>query len=236
MVEEMVMGKKVSIAQEVNGREADIQFEDEGETVGVGPVTVKFLQRFSGHGLNRSAYTDSSRLRKTVWLLVFVIASGYMVSGIIDVLTAFISGVKTTSTNDGLQLILTSRVANGFLLLIHPSGIQYDDEFEKGYEVNWGTISHVTTKKVVLQRLLPDEGGNCAPDTYLEKRFDMNIFDLEYIEETYSWSPNSVQMSRNEVLLLHFISWMAEAKRKNMSDNELKNRTFCLHPKSAISA
>ncbi|CAG0903465.1 unnamed protein product [Darwinula stevensoni] len=202
----MVMGKKVSIAREVYCREADIQFEDEGETVGVGPVTVKFLQRFSGHGLSRSAYIDSSRLRKTVWLLVFVIASGYMVSGIIDVLMAFIdfkygscltfnfNGAreghrrekgKSSSTNgmritDGLQLILTSRVANRFRLLIHPPGIQDDNELEKGYEVNLGTISHVPTKKVVLQRLLPNEGGNCAPDTYLEKRFDMNMFDLEY--------------------------------------------------------
>ena len=47
-VKEM-MRKRVSIAPVKNGREAEIQFDDEKEAVGVGPVTVRFLERFSGH-------------------------------------------------------------------------------------------------------------------------------------------------------------------------------------------
>ena len=36
--------------EEMNGREIEIQFKDEGgETVGVSPVTHRFLERFSGH-------------------------------------------------------------------------------------------------------------------------------------------------------------------------------------------
>ncbi|CAG0897893.1 unnamed protein product [Darwinula stevensoni] len=181
------MWKKFSIASVVYDRKANIQFEDNGETVGVGPVTVKFLQRFSGHGLGRAAYTDSSRFRKTIWLLVFIIASGYMVRGIVGVFTAFLSGVMTTSNQDGLQLILTPHVwsqnnlyfANGFHLQIHSPGAEYESIFGKEYKVNLGTISHVTPKKVVLQRLPPEEGGHCAPASYLEKRFDLNMFNLK---------------------------------------------------------
>ncbi|CAG0890624.1 unnamed protein product [Darwinula stevensoni] len=55
------------------------------------------------------------------------------------------------------------------------------------------------------------------------------------IEETYSWSFTSAELSREEVLLLHFINWMAEAKRKKMNESELKNRTFCLDPKENLA-
>ncbi|CAG0890622.1 unnamed protein product [Darwinula stevensoni] len=167
-------------------------------------------------GLGRAADTDSSRFRKTIWLLVFITASCYMTHGIIGVVTADfkrdgigsclifnedgIKAVKRRSerqgtssiisgmgSSDGLQLILTPHVwsqnnlyfANGFHLQIHSPGAEYESIFGKEYKVNLGTISHVTPKKVVLQRLPPDEGGHCAPASYLEKRFDLNMFNLK---------------------------------------------------------
>ncbi|CAG0893137.1 unnamed protein product [Darwinula stevensoni] len=44
------MANQVAIDDGEMGREAEIQFEDEcGEAVGVGPVTLRFLDRFTGH-------------------------------------------------------------------------------------------------------------------------------------------------------------------------------------------
>ena len=44
------MGAKVGIHEVASGIPAEIQFEDEGaETVGIGPVTIRFLNRFTGH-------------------------------------------------------------------------------------------------------------------------------------------------------------------------------------------
>ncbi|CAG0905597.1 unnamed protein product, partial [Darwinula stevensoni] len=81
------------------GRVAEIQFEDEGgETVGVRPVTVRFLERFTGHALGRSAYSESSLFRKLFWLLVFLIAFGYMTFGFVDIISAYMSGPTTTTT------------------------------------------------------------------------------------------------------------------------------------------
>ncbi|CAG0890626.1 unnamed protein product [Darwinula stevensoni] len=185
---------------------------------------LKTKYEYTNQGLGRFAYTDSSRFRKTIWLLVFITASCYMTHGIIGVFTAFMSGAVTTSTqrdgfgsclifnddgvktvkrlserqgtssiisgmgsSDGLQLILKPHVwnqknrylATGFRLQIHSPGAEYETIFGKEYEVNLGTISHVTPKKLVLQRLPPDEGGDCAPASYLEKRFDLNMFNLK---------------------------------------------------------
>ena len=44
------MGNRATIDDVVHGEIADIQFEDEGgESVGVENVTVRFLERFTGH-------------------------------------------------------------------------------------------------------------------------------------------------------------------------------------------
>ncbi|CAG0886244.1 unnamed protein product [Darwinula stevensoni] len=89
--------------------------------------------------------------------------------------SSIISGM---GSSDGLQLILKPHVwdqknlnlATGFRLQIHSPGAEYETIFGKECEVNLGTISHVTPKKLVLQRLSPDEGGDFAPASYLEKR------------------------------------------------------------------
>ena len=44
------MANQVGNDNEVKGKEVAMQFEDEGgKTVGIGPVTVRFLDRFTGH-------------------------------------------------------------------------------------------------------------------------------------------------------------------------------------------
>ncbi|CAG0898204.1 unnamed protein product [Darwinula stevensoni] len=237
--------KGASIAPSVNGREADIRFQDEGEAVGVGPVTIRFLQRFSAHALGRSTYPDTSRFRRTIWLFIFFIATGYMTYEIIGILKAFTSGPVTTSTrvhhselshsgfmiqdelstcitfngdgdmnvkqkqeqgeksslnsrmgpSDGLQLILSSHVkwlifgynANGFRLIIHPPEIDHQEWDGKGFQINLGTTSYVTIKKMSLQRLPPDEGGDCAPNSFLEKRFHLDK-KFKFTKQTCSFN------------------------------------------------
>ena len=43
------MGNQVTIEDDVHGEFAEIQFQDEGETVGVSHTTLRFLERFTGH-------------------------------------------------------------------------------------------------------------------------------------------------------------------------------------------
>ncbi|CAG0893138.1 unnamed protein product [Darwinula stevensoni] len=83
----------------LRGKTPDIQFEDGGElTVGVGPVTARFLNRFSAHALGRSVYPDSSRFRKVFWFFAFLIATGYTIYGIIDTINLYMAGLLMTST------------------------------------------------------------------------------------------------------------------------------------------
>ena len=49
--------------------------------------------------LGRIAYTDSSRFNRIIWLLIFILASGYTTYDIIGILQAFISGRTTTMTH-----------------------------------------------------------------------------------------------------------------------------------------
>ncbi|CAG0899702.1 unnamed protein product [Darwinula stevensoni] len=101
------MGSKAALHHGVKGGE-EAQLEDERrETVGVGPVTVRFLERFTGHALGRSAYPESSFFRKLFWLIVFFIATGYMIYQIVDVINLYMSNPTTTGTQmvtrDSLQ-------------------------------------------------------------------------------------------------------------------------------------
>ncbi|CAG0899356.1 unnamed protein product [Darwinula stevensoni] len=90
--------KKVMMDGGGKGRVADVQFEDEGgEVVGVGPVTVRFLERFSGHALGRTVYRESSPFRKLIWFVIFLIATGYMTYQIVDTIKIYMSGPKTTT-------------------------------------------------------------------------------------------------------------------------------------------
>ena len=51
--------------------------------------------------LGRSAYRDSSLLRRILWLLIFIIASGYTSYGIIDIIKMYTTGKVTTATQVG---------------------------------------------------------------------------------------------------------------------------------------
>ncbi|CAG0894849.1 unnamed protein product [Darwinula stevensoni] len=52
------------------------------------------------NALVRSAYPESSFFRKLFWLLVYLIATGYMLYGIIDIINAYLSGPITTNTQN----------------------------------------------------------------------------------------------------------------------------------------
>ncbi|CAG0892288.1 unnamed protein product [Darwinula stevensoni] len=107
------MANKVAIDDGAKGEEVVIRFEDEGgETVGIVPVTVRFLNRFTGHALGRTAFPESSLFRRLFWLLVFLLAFGYMTYGIIDIIKSFISSPKTTSTQIEPQETLAFPVIN----------------------------------------------------------------------------------------------------------------------------
>ncbi|CAG0900821.1 unnamed protein product, partial [Darwinula stevensoni] len=109
----MTMANKVAIDDGAKGKEVVIRFEDEGgETVGIGPVTVRFLNRFTGHALGRTAFPESSLFRRLFWLLIFLLAFGYMTYGIIDIIKSFISSPKTTSTQIEPQETLPFPVIN----------------------------------------------------------------------------------------------------------------------------
>ncbi|CAG0900735.1 unnamed protein product [Darwinula stevensoni] len=78
--------------------EADIQFEDEGgEIAGVIPVTERFLGRWTGHGLTRVAYKDSSWFRKLCWLLLFLAAAAYLVVEAMEAINLYLQYQKATS-------------------------------------------------------------------------------------------------------------------------------------------
>ncbi|CAG0902126.1 unnamed protein product [Darwinula stevensoni] len=49
---------------------------------------------------------------------------------------------------------------------------------DEGYDVNLGMLSNFGLKTVELDRIPPEDGGNCAPDSYLLNRFDPNIFSV----------------------------------------------------------
>ncbi|CAG0892838.1 unnamed protein product [Darwinula stevensoni] len=265
------MRGKVGIDDRSRGRPVEVQFEDDlGGTVGVGPVTVRFLNRFTGHALGRSAYPESSLVRKFFWLFVFLITTGYMSYGIIDIISLYTTGKMTTSTQqyfrdrfakinslpqdkkflldassrvdlkgikilhcsfneepcreadfspeenellgdcitfnfrrdkdarhishpeitsnnsgwDGLRLALApyywdtrSASITGYRLFIRkPQDITYT--IDEGFNANLREISHIGLKMVEFERIPPDQGGNCAQDTYLLQRFDPEVFHI----------------------------------------------------------
>ncbi|CAG0892842.1 unnamed protein product [Darwinula stevensoni] len=264
------MRGKVGIDDGSRGIPAEIQFEDDrAETVGVGPVTVRFLNRFTGHALGRSAYPESSLFRKLFWLFVFLITTAYMSYGIIDIISLYTTGKITTSTQycrdrfakinslpqgkkflldassrvdlegikilycsfneepcreadfspeknkvlgdcltfnyrrdkdarhishpettsnnsgwDGLRLALAPYylevqpvLVMGYRLFIRkPQDINYT--IDEGFNANLGEISHIGLKMVEFERIPPDQGGNCAQDTYLLQRFDPDVFHI----------------------------------------------------------
>ncbi|CAG0901891.1 unnamed protein product, partial [Darwinula stevensoni] len=89
------MSSKVAIEQIGKGMISKIQFAED-EAVGARRVTLRFLDRFSGNGLGRSAYRDSSPFRRLFWLLIFLVATGHMVYLIVDAIKTYDSGPKAT--------------------------------------------------------------------------------------------------------------------------------------------
>ncbi|CAG0892227.1 unnamed protein product [Darwinula stevensoni] len=88
--------------------------------------------------------------------------------------------------SEGLQLILASHVSKeaillspteGFRLMIH-SPEKQPDPLKEGFDVNIQSISYIGIRRAVLGRLPPDLGGDCAPELYLEQRFDHEIFSF----------------------------------------------------------
>ncbi|CAG0892840.1 unnamed protein product [Darwinula stevensoni] len=208
--------------------------------------------------LGRSAYPESSLFRKLFWLFVFLITTGYMSYGIIDIISLYTTGKMTTSTQvnslpqdkkflldassrvdlegikilhcsfneepcreadfsleknevlgncitfnyrrdkdarhishpeitsnnsgwDGLRLALApyywgtqSASITGYRLFIRkPQDITYT--IDEGFNASLGEISHIGLKMVEFERIPPDQGGNCAQDTYLLQRFDPEV-------------------------------------------------------------
>ncbi|CAG0891440.1 unnamed protein product [Darwinula stevensoni] len=62
-------------------------------------------------------------------------------------------------------------------VMIHPPGLQ-PNPLEEGFDVNMEMISYIGVRKTVMERLPPDQGGNCATESYLENRFDPEIFNF----------------------------------------------------------
>ncbi|CAG0897866.1 unnamed protein product [Darwinula stevensoni] len=89
------MSSKVVIEQIGKRMVSEIQFAED-EAIGARRVTLRFLDRFSGNGLGRSAYRDSSPFRRLFWLLIFLVAMGHMVYLIVDAIKTYNSGAKAT--------------------------------------------------------------------------------------------------------------------------------------------
>ena len=74
---------------------------------------------------------------------------------------------------------LSSRVsyATGYKIFIRkPQNSTFS--IEEGFNANLGTISYIGVKMVELERIPPDQGGDCANDSYLLQRFDPKIFQI----------------------------------------------------------
>ena len=84
----------------------------------------------------------------------------------------------------GLRLVLAPDFSPK--LDSHSAGIGYriiirnlqDDvySFDDGFDANLGVVSSVRLKMVEFERIDPEDGGNCAKESYLLQRFDPKIF------------------------------------------------------------
>ena len=49
---------------------------------------------------------------------------------------------------------------------------------DEGFDANLGMATHATLKMTEFEKIPPDLGGNCAPDSYLTERFDPKVFSV----------------------------------------------------------
>ncbi|CAG0902759.1 unnamed protein product, partial [Darwinula stevensoni] len=93
---------------------------------------------------------------------------------------------KSMKPSEGLQLVLTTYAPNevfllspadGFRLTVHP--IESDpNPLGEGFDVNLQMVSNVVISKMQFERLHPEDGGNCALDTFLMQRFGTEVFNI----------------------------------------------------------
>ncbi|CAG0899840.1 unnamed protein product [Darwinula stevensoni] len=268
------MRGKVGVDDGARGIPAEIQFEDEGaETVGVGPVTIRFLNRFTGHkeepsfstpmkivlplqSMNFSA--DDALLDDLPSVQEDLLSNKYLLDDFSYIYDANIGilhcsyneepcsdtdfepehneklgpcltfnyrrdkevrrqmdgipygGIEEKKTGwQGLRLALAPHIpenhgrfssAMGHRLFIRkPQDTAYS--IEEGFNINLGTVSYIGLKMVEFERIPPDLGGNCAPDSYLLQRFDPNIFrvrdGIPYSQEVKAYSYNEFLILRS---------------------------------------
>ncbi|CAG0908548.1 unnamed protein product, partial [Darwinula stevensoni] len=73
--------------------------------------------------------------------------------------------------------VLLLSPADGFRLTVHP--IESDpNPLGEGFDVNLQMVSNVVIAKMEFERLHPEDGGNCALDTFLMQRFGTEVFNI----------------------------------------------------------
>ncbi|CAG0898561.1 unnamed protein product [Darwinula stevensoni] len=80
----------------------------------------------------------------------------------------------------GLRLVLApysmrpTSIGGYTVFVWRPGGEDY--ALDEGADAKLGAVSYVGLKMVEFQRLRPEFGGDCAPDSYLRLRFDPEVF------------------------------------------------------------
>ncbi|CAG0905038.1 unnamed protein product, partial [Darwinula stevensoni] len=94
--------------------------------------------------------------------------------------------VRRSGSTEGLQLRLTWNASNQMNLLAPAKGFRVTlhhhkaepDPLGEGIDVGMDMNSYIGMKKRKFERLRPEDGGDCAYDSYLEDRFNNSIYNI----------------------------------------------------------
>ena len=72
---------------------------------------------------------------------------------------------------------------------------------EEGFDVNLGVLSSIRLNMGEYERISPEDGGDCASDSYLLQRFDQTIFTVTnetiYTKEVVAFTCNALIILQN---------------------------------------